>query len=344
MDKKKIGFVICFFTVLFWMVQQSETIDSFIQHTRVIHGGDGAVSGAPGSLFSDAGENERLWLRRAIQEEAKRQRIAPINAIVDSVWKAIPGLNGLEVDVDQTYKLALESNTVDGKSLAGIPFVYRETAPQISLEDLGPQPIYKGNAKKPMVSIMINVAWGNEYIPEIIRILNEENVHATFFLDGSWLRKNADIAHGIAIHGHELANHAYSHKNMSQLSRTKAREEMVKTQELLKRMNVDNQLFAPPSGDFDQETVDIAHELGMRTILWTLDTVDWRNPSPEWIVRKISQRVEPGALILMHPTSSSSAALKPMIRKIKQKGLALGTVSELISASRVPNVERGQDF
>jgi peptidoglycan/xylan/chitin deacetylase (PgdA/CDA1 family) len=79
----------------------------------------------------------------------------------------------------------------------------------------------------------------------------------------------------------------------------------------------------------------------LRTILWTLDTVDWMKPTPDSIVRKISARVEPGSLILMHPTASSSGALEGMIREIRRKGLALGTVSELISPNRVPKVEPG---
>jgi peptidoglycan/xylan/chitin deacetylase (PgdA/CDA1 family) len=93
-------------------------------------------------------------------------------------------------------------------------------------------------------------------------------------------------------------------------------------------------LFAPPSGDFDQETVQIASEMGMKTILWTLDTVDWTNPGAARIIQKISSRVEPGSLILMHPTRSSSEALPEMIRSIKSKGLTLATVSELISPKR----------
>lgn len=81
--------------------------------------------------------------------------------------------------------------------------------------------------------------------------------------------------------------------------------------------------------------MDIAASLGLKTVLWTLDTVDWRNPSPESVVVKISSQSEPGTLILMHPTASSSKALRGMIRGIKAKGLQLGTVSETLSAERL---------
>ncbi len=275
---------------------------------------------------------DRLLMDR-IEEEAKKLNVPPDNAKVDRVWKAIPGYNGLIVDTEKTFRLAKQSGIgSDGK----IPFVFKEVPPEISLEQLGAQPIYKGNPNKPMVSLMINVAWGNEYIPGMLRTLEKENVHATFFLDGSWLNRHTDIAKQIARYGHEMSNHAYSHKPMSRLSRGQATQEIVKTQTLLKeRLGVDNSLFAPPSGDFDMETVQIAHELKLKTILWTIDTVDWKKPEPQWILRKISSRLEPGALILMHPTSSSSRALEGIIKEVKRRGFALGTVSELLSPRRV---------
>lgn len=278
-------------------------------------------------------------LLERIQRGAKPLEVPAVNAKIDRVWKAIPGYNGLEVDVDKTYRLASQSMK-DGS----IPWVFREVEPRITLDDLPPQPIYKGNPRKPMVSIMINVAWGDEFLDSILKTLDENRVHATFFLDGTWLSRNRARAEELLKQGHELSNHAYSHPDMSRLDRAHATQEIVRTQRLLEQLSVHNTLFAPPSGDYDAETVDIAHQLGLRTILWTMDTLDWKHPAPQSIVQKVAQRVEPGSLILMHPTSSSAAALQPMIAAIKGKGLALGTVSELISSKRIPNIEAWSDF
>ncbi|GIP36864.1 hypothetical protein J31TS4_01440 [Paenibacillus sp. J31TS4] len=278
---------------------------------------------------------DRQQLLATIQEEAKTLYRAPIDAKVDRVWKAIPGYNGREVDVEKTLQLAEQAP-------AGQPvrYLFREIPPKVHLSDLGAHPVYKGNPEKPMAALMINVAWGDEYLPRMLDILKKENVHATFFFDGSWLSKHVETAKEIQAQGHELSNHAYSHKNMSTLSRQQAIEEISKTEKLLtEQLGVSNTLFAPPSGDFDQETVKIARELKLQTVLWTIDTVDWRNPAPEQILAKLSRTMEPGALILMHPTKSSSAALEGIIRIIKQKGLALGTVSELLSPERVPETE-----
>ncbi|MFD5019684.1 polysaccharide deacetylase family protein [Paenibacillus sp. NPDC058367] len=269
-------------------------------------------------------------LRLRIETAAAKLNAPPVDAVVDRVWKAIPGYNGLEIDVESTYRNALLAPKEP------IKLVYRQIEPKVSLNELGAEPIYRGNPAKPMVSLMINVAWGNQYIVPMLDILDEENVKVTFFLDGSWLSKNPELATEMLKRGHEMENHAYTHPNMSTLSRARATVEIEKTQKLLKEsLGVTNKWFAPPSGDFDQETVEIASSLGLKTVLWTVDTVDWRNPSPESIVAKITSKAEAGTLVLMHPTASSSKALKAMIRGIKAKGLQLGTVSQTLSAERL---------
>ncbi|MCE3201490.1 polysaccharide deacetylase family protein [Paenibacillus sonchi] len=286
-----------------------------------------------GRIYTEAQDD----LRASIESKAAKLNSPPVDATVDRVWKAIPGYNGLEVDVEATYREAKLKGPNDGLKL-----LYRQIKPKVSLDDLGAQPIYRGNPAKPMVSLMINVAWGNQYIIPMLDILDQEKVKVTFFLDGSWLSRNKELAAEMLKRGHEMENHAYTHPNMSTLSRARATAEIQKTQNLLKEsLGVTNIWFAPPSGDFDQETVDIAASLGLKTVLWTLDTVDWRNPSPDSIISKISSQAEPGTLILMHPTASSSQALRGMIRGIKAKGLQLGTVSQTLSAERVlpPDVE-----
>ncbi|MEK3736982.1 MULTISPECIES: polysaccharide deacetylase family protein [Paenibacillus] len=288
------------------------------------------------AVWKDISKPENNDLRTRIETAAAKLNAPPVNAVVDRVWKAIPGYNGLEIDVESTYRNALLAPKEP------IKFVYRQIEPQISLNQLGAEPIYRGNPAKPMVSLMINVAWGNEYIVPMLDVLDEENVKVTFFLDGSWLSKNPELAKEMLKRGHEMENHAYTHPDMSTLSRARATVEIEKTQKLLKEsLGVTNKWFAPPSGDFDQETVEIASSLGLKTVLWTVDTVDWRNPSPESVVAKITSKAEPGTLVLMHPTASSSKALRAMIRGIKAKGLQLGTVSQTLSAERLipSNVE-----
>ncbi|RUT29762.1 hypothetical protein EJP77_13130 [Paenibacillus zeisoli] len=330
MDRRKLTIIVVTLSTML-LIGQLSGVRAFVESR-----GQAAVEQYAFELFGSSAEDNALLLK--IKEEAIKRKVEPINAVHDRVWKAIPGYNGLEVDVDQTYQraLALKKGTEAADwNVNDIPFVYREIPAKVGLDELGALPIYRGNPNKKMVSFMINVAWGNEYITPMLDTLDAAKVKATFFLDGSWLKKNPELAKEIQKRGHQIENHAYSHPNMSQLSESRAVLEISKTKDLLKEsLGVDNKWFAPPSGDFNQKTVEIAAGQGLRTVLWTLDTVDWMNPSPESVVAKISKRVEAGSLILMHPTKASKEALKGMIDAVQRKGLKLGTVEETLSPSR----------
>ncbi|WP_159884304.1 polysaccharide deacetylase family protein [Paenibacillus puerhi] len=338
--EKLLLFATASLATLLVLLQQSTAVDRFVTNARETSGKSSGFASADSfqawarQMFGHD-EELRSKARAYIQEEARKRYVAPINAKIDRVWKAVPGYNGLEVDLEKSLDAAQAQGYPDPP-----PLVYREIPPQTGLDQLGPHPVYKGNPGKPLVAFMINVAWGDEYLPQMLATLEKEGIRATFFLDGMWLSKNVAMAKTIAEKGHELGNHAYSHKNMSTLSRAQNETEIVKTEKLLKeQVGVSGGLFAPPSGDYNQTTVDVAHSLGLRTILWTLDTVDWKKPPADSIVRKIAARVEPGTLILMHPTASSRDALDGMIRSIRSKGLQLGTVSEVLSPQRIPEVE-----
>jgi peptidoglycan/xylan/chitin deacetylase (PgdA/CDA1 family) len=165
-------------------------------------------------------------------------------------------------------------------------------------------------------------------------------VRATFFIDGLWASKHPDELKAIYRGGHEIGNHAFSHPNMSRLSSTEMEEEIAKTDKVIRdTLDIKPNLFAPPSGDFNDLTVRTAAKLGYRTILWTIDTVDWRHPAPALVVEKIGNGIGNGFLVLMHPTDSSVGALPGMISRIREKQIELGTVSEVLNPHRFPPVE-----
>ncbi|PWW06447.1 putative sporulation protein (polysaccharide deacetylase family) [Paenibacillus cellulosilyticus] len=306
------------------LVKLNEPFSEYIQAMRST--GSQVETSSP--AYSDH-TNERLL--QEIRNEAAQRNIKPIDAKLDRVWKAIPGYNGLEVDVDRTY-----AANVSNDAGAPLKLFYKETAPAVNLNDLGAQPVYRGNPNKQMVSLMINVAWGNEFLEPMLKTLEEENVKATFFLDGTWLRNNPDLAKKILAGGHELSNHAYNHPNMSTLSRDAQYQQIAKTEALLESVLgvKDNRWFAPPSGDYNGTTVSIAHSQGLRTVLWTIDTIDWRKPPASTILSRVRNKLQPGALILMHPTASTRDALPDLIKMIKSKGYQLGTVSDTLSPKR----------
>lgn len=264
-----------------------------------------------------------------IKELAQQIDHEPINARIDRVWKAIPGYNGVQVDQEKSYQLSKQMGHVSLKSLS-----IQEIEPEIQLEDLAASPIYRGNPNKAMISFMVNVAWGTEHVEQMLTIFEQYGVGVTFFLDGKWLKENKNIALKMISQGHEIGNHAYSHPDLRKMSVEQISEEMLKTNQLIEELGVQSHLFAPPSGAFDQRVVQIADQYKMKTILWTLDTVDWKRPPSSVIVERIVPHLENGALILMHPTAPTVEALPLMIEGALERELLPGTVSQLISPAR----------
>ncbi|MCD8502508.1 MAG: polysaccharide deacetylase family protein [Bacillaceae bacterium] len=274
-----------------------------------------------------------------IENYANAAKQPAIDAVVHKVWKAIPGYNGLEVDVEASY----DKMRHDGHFLKE-RVVYKEVAPNVHLEDLPSAPIYRGNPQKPMVSFLVNVAWGNEYLPEMLKVMNKYNVKSTFFLDGSWVKSNPKLAKMILDEGHEIGNHAYSHPDLKKMSNARIEEEIRKTNEVINAtLDLKPKWFAPPSGSFRQDVVDIAASMDMYTILWTVDTVDWRNPEPNAMVQRVVEKTEPGMMILMHPTESASKGLEDLIIQLQEKGFHLGTVSNLVSEERIFTINPNQE-
>jgi peptidoglycan-N-acetylglucosamine deacetylase len=270
-------------------------------------------------------------LYKKIQSFSDQHKIDPIDAKVDRVWKAIPGYNGLAVSIEASYKKMKKGGNFDENKV-----VYKEVPPNVHLEDLPSEPIYRGNPQKAMVALLINVAWGNEYIPEILKILNGHQTKATFFFDGSWVKKNPDLARLIKEGGHEIGNHAYSHPDLKQRSKDETIVEISKTNDVIKEtLGIKPKWFAPPSGSFNQVTIQVADQLDMKTILWTVDTVDWRKPATSEMVQRVLTKVENGSMVLMHPTRPVAEGIGTMITKIKAKGYQLGTVSDLMSEKRI---------
>ncbi len=305
----------------------------------------GLVAGIANSkavlLYMSGVKEKAVWYADIQQEEiqsyANKHNQPPIEPRVDKIWKLIPGYNGLIIDVEATLKQMEQGKS---KNKEEISYIWKEVEPKQTLSQFGAYPIYRGNPEKPMVSFLVNVAWGTEYVAPILEILAKENVHVTFFLDGSWLKKNPDLAIQMVKKGHELGNHGYSHALMSRVTSQRVSDEISKTEELIKSITGNSSTyFAPPAGDFDQKTLDIAKSNNLLTVLWTLDTVDWKKPSPEVIIERIIPKVGNGHLILMHPTKSTVEALPTLIREIKKKGLKIAPVKETLSTKRIPPVE-----
>jgi peptidoglycan-N-acetylglucosamine deacetylase len=314
---KKVGIMALLFFAA-WISINNPFVNTYV---TTLKGGSIPTSKQADPLYQD------------IVRKAPKYEMKPSNARIDKVWKAIPGYNGIMVDVDASYKNMKKKGKFNDKEL-----VLKQMKPSKHLQDLPPAPIYRGHPDKPMVSFIINVAWGNEYLSDMLATLKKHNISATFFLEGNWVKRNPDLAKIIVDAGHEVGNHSYSHPDMKSITSERARAEMIKTNEVIEATTGKKvKWFAPPSGSYNDETVKIADELKMGTVMWTVDTVDWQKPTPDVLINRVMGKIGNGSLVLMHPTASTAKSLDRLITLIEKKHLKFGTVSELMNETRIMN-------
>ena len=182
-------------------------------------------------------------------------------------------------------------------------------------------PIYSAPQGRQQAALMINVDWGEE-------------VKATFFITGRFATNHPEMVKTIADAGHLIANHGYSHPHVDNLSVQQNQEEIIKTKKALEDAGVSPSMFyAAPYGESREHVIQAAEELGYRVVYWTVDTVDWQEPSVETILERIVPKAEDGTLILAHPKECTLKALPQMIDGIKAKGLSLVTLSDILPES-----------
>ena len=179
------------------------------------------------------------------------------------------------------------------------------------------------------VSLMFNVYWGTEEVEKILQILDEFSAKATFFIGGCWVDDNVDCLRKIYASGHEIGNHGYFHKDHSKLSLADNQKEIASCNRFIElAIGEKPVLFAPPSGAYGNATLSACKALQMKTVLWSRDTIDWRDKNVALIYTRATKEIKGGEFVLMHPMEATVSALPDILREYQNKSLTLMTVSE----------------
>ena len=191
--------------------------------------------------------------------------------------------------------------------------------------------IYAGDTSKNNVCFMVNVYQGNEYVKNMLDILDVYKVKTTFFIGGSWAVKNLDIVKEIYTRGHELGNHGFYHKDQDKLDYEDNLTEIKACHDVIsKNLGIEMTLFAPPSGAYNINTVDAATSLSYSTIMWTHDTIDWRDQDADLIFKRATNNLSNGDLVLMHPTKKSVEVFANILSTAINNGFNPTTVSNCL--------------
>ncbi|MFA5634915.1 MAG: polysaccharide deacetylase family protein [Anaerovoracaceae bacterium] len=192
--------------------------------------------------------------------------------------------------------------------------------------------IRQGEADDPRIAFTCNVDWGEDVLPDILEILEQNDLKITFFISGKWANNNPWLLRTIYVQGHEIQNHGYAHRLCSRISEQEIREEIEKTEDAIKYYTgVETNIFAPPAGDYDEKTVGICKDMDYILSLWSVDTIDWREDSTAKVIQdRVLKRDLNGAILLMHPKEETMKALPAIIEEIENRGLAIVPLSEII--------------
>jgi polysaccharide deacetylase family sporulation protein PdaB len=193
-------------------------------------------------------------------------------------------------------------------------------------------PIYCVDKKDKVVSISFDAAWGNEQTQNLLDILADKGVKSTFFLVGFWAEKYPDSVKAIHAAGHDVGNHSDTHPHLPQLEKDKVTAQIEECNKKIEAAcGVRPILFRPPYGDYNNCVVESTNDLKMHCIQWSVDSLDWKDPTPEDMIKRIKSKIKPGSIILMHNGAKNTPeALPKIIDMIKAEGYQIVPISELI--------------
>ena len=193
-------------------------------------------------------------------------------------------------------------------------------------------PIYSVERDNKTVALSFDAAWGNEDTQQLIDILTDHGVKATFFLVGQWVDRYPESVKALADAGMDVMNHSDDHAHFSQLSE----------QDIISNVNACNDkieaitgtrptLFRCPYGEYDDHVVSAVNSMGMHVIQWNVDSLDWKELSAQEITARVTKQVVPGSIILFHNAAlHTPEALPGIIEYLQQEGYEILPVSQLI--------------
>ena len=182
------------------------------------------------------------------------------------------------------------------------------------------------------VSLMVNVYEGEEVVAGMLDLFRERGVFVTFFVGGCWADDHVPLVRRMTAEGHEVGSHGYFHRDHEALSLKENLEEISASVEFLSLISGQEiSLFAPPSGAYGSDTLRAAESLGLKTILWSKDTIDWRDHDVALCFTRATENVSAGELILMHPKEHTLKAMPKILDAYAERGISVIPVGENIA-------------
>ena len=232
-----------------------------------------------------------------------------------------------------------ETRTVASEGSWGLSFQEEGKTPvgNATQEELGKYNAwYVGDSGEKVIYLTFDCGYENGNTEAILDALKKHEVSATFFAVGNFLSENPDLIRRMAAEGHTVGNNTMHHPDMSKISDLSSFEQEIKGVEALYEEMTGQQMtkyYRPPQGKYSETNLKMAQQLGYTTFFWSLAYVDWyddRQPTKEEAFDKLLGRIHPGAIVLLHSTSSTNAAiLDELLTRWEEMGYRFGDLKEL---------------
>lgn len=193
-------------------------------------------------------------------------------------------------------------------------------------------PIYYVDTAEKKIAISFDASWGSEFTPRLLETLKENNIKTTFFLTGFWIEKYPDLVKRIDAEGHELGNHTATHPHLNTLDKEAIKKELERVHASLHQLTGKEAfLFRPPFGEYSNKVIEAASGLNYLTIQWSIDSLDWKDLGKDTIVKRVTGKLHPGAIVLFHNNGRYTAdALPEILAYAREQGYTIVPISELL--------------
>lgn len=193
-------------------------------------------------------------------------------------------------------------------------------------------PVYNVEKTEKVMSLSFDAAWGNEDTQQLIDILAQYNVKATFFVVGEWVDKYPESVKALSDAGHEIMNHSDSHPDMVRLSASDIKAEVEGCNDKIQAITGKRPtLFRAPYGSYNNQLIDTLDELNMQCIQWNIDSLDWKDPSVEQLVKNVVSKASPGSICLFHNAATNTpTALPQILDALVSDGYSFVPISQLV--------------
>ena len=196
--------------------------------------------------------------------------------------------------------------------------------------------VYLGDTEEKVLYLTFDAGYENGCTAQILDTLKAHNAKAAFFVVGNYLETAPELVQRMADEGHLVGNHTWHHYDMSRIAEEQAfSAELTRVEEKYRELTGQamKKYYRPPQGVYSEENLRMAQALGYRTVFWSLAYVDWLQddqPTAEEAFSKLLPRTHPGAIVLLHSTSATNAAiLDDLLTRWEEAGYRFGSLEEI---------------